>query len=211
MIFYQLFSGGDRNYGYLVGCDKTKKSVVIDPSPDPQPCYEKARELDLEVIYVINTHIHSDHTGGNRVFMEQGAKLVTQASAQRGDIRVTDGQQLEVGNLSLSFIHTPGHTNESMCILAGQELMTGDTLFVGKVGGTGSHESAEKEFESLRKLMKLPGETRIWPGHNYGVQPCSTISHELQSNPFILRLHDFQEFLWLKDNWPAFKQEHGIK
>ena len=88
--------------------------------------------------------------------------------------------------------------------------MTGDTLFVGKVGGTSTREQALVEFESLKKLMALSPDIHVWPGHNYGVRPTSTIGEELESNPFILRLNNFDDFFWLKQNWAAYKLEHGI-
>ena len=97
-----------------------------------------------------------------------------------------------------------------MCILAGKELITGDALFVGKVGGTSTRESAKQEFESLKKLMTLELDIRIWSGHDYGVNPSSTIGKEIKTNPFCLRLNDFEEFIHLKDNWLAYKEEHGI-
>lgn len=211
MIFHQIPSGGDRNYGYIAGCEKTKKAAVIDPSPDPQPCFEIARELGLTIEYVINTHTHFDHTGGNRFFKRNlKSQLVTHKNSNVGKILVNDGDTLAVGEITLSFIHTPGHTVESMCILVEKELVTGDTLFVGKVGGTSTREQALVEFESLKKLMALPPDTRVWPGHNYGVRPTSTIGEELESNPFILRLNNFDDFYRLKQNWAAYKLEHGI-
>jgi glyoxylase-like metal-dependent hydrolase (beta-lactamase superfamily II) len=210
MIFYQIPSGGDRNYGYLVGCEKTKKGAVVDPSPDPQSCAKKARELGLSVEYVINTHSHYDHSAGNDLFKKAGARVVTHKSAHSGDVQVAEGDTLTVGELTLSFFHTPGHTSDSMCILAEKELMAGDTLFVGKVGGTYGREAALTEFDSLKKLMTLDPDIRVWPGHNYGVRPSSTIGEELKSNPFILRLNNFEDFFWLKENWAAYKIEHGI-
>lgn len=210
MIFHQIPSGGDRNYGYLVGCETTGKAAVIDPSPDPGPCFSKAQSLGLDVLYIINTHSHYDHTGGNEFFQGKGAKLVTHESALPGDVHVAEGGTLAVGNLSLSFIHTPGHTEESMCVLAENELMTGDTLFVGKVGGTYSRRNSQLEFDSLKKLMTLDPGIRVWPGHNYGANPSSTIGEEQNSNPFIQRLDNFDDFLWLKENWADYKREHGI-
>jgi len=211
MIFHQIASGGDRNYGYLVGCEKTKKAAVVDPSPDPEPCYNKAKELGLEVIYVINTHTHFDHSGGNKFFQKNSkAQIVTHITAHYGNVRVGDRETLSVGDLTLKFFYTPGHTMDSICVLAEKELMTGDTLFVGKVGGTGTRNSAEVEFDSLKQLMELEPDVRVWPGHNYGVKPSSTIGDELKTNPFILRLKDFEEFMWLKDNWADYKKEHGI-
>lgn len=211
MIFEQIPSGGDRNFGYLIGCDCSRQAAVVDPSPDPQPCYDRAQELNLNVKYVINTHTHFDHTGGNDFFREKGAKLVTHSSAADGDVKVDDKGIVKLGHHIIQFLHTPGHTPDSMCVLAEGHLATGDTLFVGKVGGTYGRKDAETEFESLTRLMKvLPPETKIWPGHNYGVKPSSTVAHELETNPFILRLNKFDDFLWLKDNWAAYKIEHGI-
>lgn len=212
MIFHQISSGGDRNYGYLLGCQESKKAAVVDPSPDPRPCFDKVNELGLEVVYVINTHTHYDHSGGNGFFKEKtDAQVVAHRSASAADIGVDDGGTLELGRLTLKFIHTPGHTADSMCILVEKELVSGDTLFVGKVGGTYSRRDAEVEFDSLKKLLELDDDIRVWPGHNYGVQPQSTIGNERTTNPFLLRISDFKDFFWLKENWAAYKLEHGIK
>ena len=154
MIFQQVPSGGDRNFGYVLGCERTKLGAVVDPSPEPEHCFQKVRELGLEIVYIINTHTHFDHTGGNDFFTRRGgAQIVTHKKATFGDIRVEDNQTLSLGQISLYFIHTPGHTNDSICVLAGKELMTGDTLFVGKVGGTSTREAAQLEFNSLKKLF----------------------------------------------------------
>ncbi|MBT4484431.1 MAG: hypothetical protein HOC71_12230 [Candidatus Latescibacteria bacterium] len=89
--------------------------------------------------------------------------------------------------------------------------MTGDTLFVGKVGGTGLGNDARDEYRSLHeKLIPLPEDTRVWPGHDYGVRPSSTIGEELRENPFILR-NSLEEFVELKKNWAEYKRKHGIK
>ena len=111
----------------------------------------------------------------------------------------------------MSFIHTPGHSPDSMCVLVNNNLVSGDTLFVGKVGGTASPEEARVEFESLKRLMVLEDSINVWPGHDYGVRPSSTIGEERQTNPFCLRLNNFDDFLWLKVNWLAYKEEHNIK
>lgn len=211
MIFHQIPSGGDRNFGYLAGCEETRKGVVFDPSPDPRPCAEKAEALNLDLLYVINTHSHFDHASGNGYFKERHqADIVTQESSAAGDIRVKDGETLSVGTLDLLFFHTPGHTEDCMCVQVGRELVTGDTLFVGKVGGTYGEGDARREFQSLKKLMRLGEDIRVWPGHDYGIRPHSTIGEERKTNPFILRLHDFKAFLWLKENWPAYKKKHNI-
>jgi glyoxylase-like metal-dependent hydrolase (beta-lactamase superfamily II) len=90
------------------------------------------------------------------------------------------------------------------------KLISGDTLFVGKVGGTDLGPGARKEWESLQKLMRLPDPTEVWPGHNYGVAPTSTIGHEKKTNPFLLQ-PTFDAFIDLKANWLEYKKKHGIK
>jgi glyoxylase-like metal-dependent hydrolase (beta-lactamase superfamily II) len=133
------------------------------------------------------------------------------SSPGNADVRVADGDILKLGNLELEVIHTPGHTSDSICILAGDKLVTGDTLFVGKIGGTHTEEAARIEYTSLfNKLMKLDDAIEVYPGHDYGVAPTSSIGHERQTNPFLLR-KEFKDFMWLKDNWAAYKLEHGIK
>ena len=90
-------------------------------------------------------------------------------------------------------------------------MITGDTLFVGKVGGTDLGDSARDEYHSLfDKLLKLPDQTQVWPGHDYGVRPSSTIADERRENPFLL-CSSFEDFVDLKRNWTKYKQEHGIK
>ena len=211
MIFKQINSGGDRNYAYLIGCEETKLAVVVDPSPDPSLVLLAAENLELKIRFIINTHSHQDHTGGNHFIQKRtGAKLVT-IKNRGGDIEVKNGEAVTIGKVSIEIIHTPGHTPDSLCILTGDNLVTGDTLFVGKVGGTYTEAEAKVEFESLKKLMTLPGHLKVWPGHNYGISPSSTIDNELKSNPFIIRLNKFEDFLWLKQNWASFKVEHGIK
>jgi hydroxyacylglutathione hydrolase len=127
-----------------------------------------------------------------------------------------DGARLALGRLSLTLIHTPGHTPDSLCLLVEEpgspgKLITGDTLFVGKVGGTGFGEDARAEYRSLHeKLMPLPDATEVWPGHDYGVAPSSTIGHERRTNPFLLR-ESFEAFVELKVNWLEYKRRHGIR
>jgi glyoxylase-like metal-dependent hydrolase (beta-lactamase superfamily II) len=116
-----------------------------------------------------------------------------------------------VGTLKVQIIHTPGHTPCSICLLVKDKLITGDTLFVGKVGGTRTKEDAREEFESLKKLMTLPKNTFVYPGHDVGVKPFSTIEEEQNTNPFIKRLNSFEDFFYLKNNWAAYKLKHNIK
>lgn len=210
MIFRQLDSGGDRNFQYLAADDETGEAAVIDPGNKTSDIIYAVRGENLKLVYIINTHSHFDHTGGNKTLSDIfGAKTACFGNAC--DISLRDGDTLSLGKTKLNIIHTPGHSADSICILAGSELMTGDTLFVGKVGGTGYGKDACDEYDSLhKKLMTLPPETRVWPGHDYGVRKSSTIGDELRENPFFLR-EDFDSFLELKKNWPEYKRIHGIK
>ena len=211
MIFKQIESGGDRNYAYLIASEETMEAVIVDPSPDPQKVINMVKEERVEIKYIINTHSHYDHSAGNDKFgrTEKSKSIIFINCGD--DTVIKDGKTLKLGELILEFIHTPGHTEDSICIKVEDKLVTGDTLFVGKVGGTYGEEDAKIEFESLKKLMVLPSDTGVWPGHNYGETPSSTIGFELRNNPFIKRLDDFSNFLWLKQNWPEYKLEHGIK
>jgi len=213
MIFEQIRAGGDRNFGYLIGDEKTKEAAVIDPSSAPEVFPRAAEKHGLKIVYIIGTHGHGDHTGGIPFLKKAtGAKVVMYTSSPgNADVRVADGDVLEIGNLELKVVHTPGHTSDSICILVGDKLVTGDTLFVGKIGGTHTEEAAEIEYNSLfSKLMKLDDAIEVYPGHDYGVAPTSSIGHERETNPFLLR-KEFKDFMWLKDNWAAYKLEHGIK
>jgi glyoxylase-like metal-dependent hydrolase (beta-lactamase superfamily II) len=97
-----------------------------------------------------------------------------------------------------------------MCILIENKLITGDTLFVGKVGGTDLEEGARLEYESLQQLMQLDENLEVYPGHDFGAQPSSTIGYEKRNNPFILQ-PTLEDFVHLKANWVAYKAEHGIE
>jgi glyoxylase-like metal-dependent hydrolase (beta-lactamase superfamily II) len=210
MIFQQIPVGGDRNFAYLVGDEASGLAAVVDPAFHPEKVLDEVEAHGLRVKYVINTHDHYDHTSGNAAVLQKtGAQLVGYGVGS-GGVSVKDGDELELGELRLRIIHTPGHTPDSICILAQNNLMTGDTLFVGKVGGTGFGADAREEYDSLHaKLLLLPDEVEVWPGHDYGVQPRSTIGHEKKTNPFLLR-ENFEAFLDLKKNWLAYKEEHGI-
>ena len=123
---------------------------------------------------------------------------------------IGDGASLPLGDHEVRIIHTPGHTDDSLCLHVGDALFTGDTLFVGKVGGTWSEEDSGKEYVSLHeKLMQLPKETRVFPGHDYGTAPESTIGEERAKNPFLLQ-PDLKSFKDLKANWGEYKKKHGI-
>ncbi len=213
MIFEQINTGGDRNFAYLVADEELRVGLVVDPSFECDEILERIQAHGLTIRYVVNTHSHVDHIAGNGTLKKKtGAEVVMHSSAgAKHDVSVKDGSVLKVGSLEVSVIHTPGHTFDSICLLVNGRLVTGDTLFVGKVGGTDYEDGARSEYTSLHeKLLVLPDDTEVWPGHDYGVRPRSTIGEEKKTNPFILR-KSYEEFLELKVNWLEYKRIHGIK
>jgi len=215
VIFEQIRVGGDRNFAYLIGDEDTRAAALVDPAHRPAVVLARAAEQALVVRFLINTHGHDDHAGGNDIVLAQGDVRLLHG----GPGGVADGQKLVMGSVELTFLRTPGHSEDSLCVLAQEtrtpeepgKLITGDTLFVGKVGGTDFGQGARREYESLhRKLLTLPDETEVWPGHDVGVAPSSTIGHERKTNPFLLR-RTFEEFVELKRHWLEYKREHGIQ
>ena len=213
MYLKQFRTGGDRNFGYLVADEQSKQAFVVDPSNNPAMIVDDARERGFTIRYVFCTHGHYDHVNGN----EEIARLTGIIPLLYGSvcpetgIRVQDGVVFPFGNLEVQIIHTPGHTPDSICLYAGDALFTGDTLFVGKVGGTDLGLQAEEEYRSLHEmLMVLPENVRVFPGHDYGTASQSTIGNEKETNPFLLQ-PNLDAFIDLKRNWAAYKKEHGIQ
>jgi glyoxylase-like metal-dependent hydrolase (beta-lactamase superfamily II) len=215
LVFEQIRTGGDRNFGYLLGDRTARQAVLIDPSYAPEVLVQRAVDQQLQVTYIINTHGHPDHINGNAKAVElTGAPIAAHAGGPaRPTVPLSDGRQLGVGSFRLRTIHTPGHSDDHLVVYEPEHriLFTGDLLFVGKVGGTPNDREAGAEWTSLRRLLdELPDDCTVWPGHDYGVRPSSTIGLEKQTNPF-LRCEDLPAFLRLKNEWPAFKLRFGLK
>jgi len=212
-VFIKTFqTGGDRNFGYLIVDEASRLGVVVDPSYDPASIVRYASENDVRVVRAFCTHDHHDHTNGNADF-ERATGVRPLLFGDTDDVsgdEIADGARFPLGRLEIRVIHTPGHTPDSICLLIGDALFTGDTLFVGKVGGTDLGDGARTEYASLHdRLMTLPDEVRVFPGHDVGGAPSSTIGRERETNPFLLR-GDVEAFIDLKRNWAAYKEEHGI-
>jgi glyoxylase-like metal-dependent hydrolase (beta-lactamase superfamily II) len=194
---------------YLVSCPRSKEALAIDPAGDEDRILERIKEKALDLKYIVNTHGHPDHTCGNAKMKElTGAKIVMhelddqmfnssegQAMARQwgfaisppADMNVKDGDKLVVGDVSLEILHTPGHSPGGICLLGDGNLFTGDTLFAGGVGRTDLPGASMTQFmETIKeKLLTLPGDTIVWPGHDYGTSPSSTIAHEKETNAFL--------------------------
>ena len=213
LVFEQIRAGGDRNFGYLLGDRLARRAVLIDPSYSPDAFVERATEQGLTVMHVVNTHGHPDHTNGNTRAVELTRAGVAAHPLLHPDIPLGDGDRIAVGGLSLQVFHVPGHCDDHIALYEETHglLITGDLLFVGKVGGTATDADARTEWNSLQRLIAhTADETTVWPGHDYGARPSSTMRLEKATNPF-LQCPDVSAFLQLKANWAAFKKAHGLR
>lgn len=215
LIFEQIRLGGDRNFGYLLGDRDRKEGVLIDPAYTPETLVERARAQDLAVTHVVNTHGHPDHVNGNVDAVEAtGAPVAGHPSlAEAPDVPLGDGDELSVGSLRLRVLETPGHADDHLVLYepTHEILVTGDLIFVGKIGGTGTEADGRTEWESLQKVLAaVPDTATIWPGHDYGVRPSSTIALERKTNPFLL-CSDADDLLRLKAEWSDYKERMGLK
>lgn len=214
-ILEQLRLGGDRNFGYLLGDREAGEGLLVDPSFDPRSAVDRARAQGLRIVGILNTHGHQDHTNGNAA-----ARALTGAPVLGGPGHpgpgvdtLKDGGRVSFGAYHLRAWHVPGHCPDHLAFLVEGEdaALTGDLLFVGKVGGTSSDSDARTEWGSLQRLLReWPPETTVWPGHDYGARPSSTMAWERHGNPF-LQCRDVEAFIQLKAEWPAFKARHGLR
>jgi glyoxylase-like metal-dependent hydrolase (beta-lactamase superfamily II) len=214
-IFEQLRTGGDRNFGYLVGDREAGAGVLIDPSYAPEAAVERALAQGLKITHILNTHGHSDHTNGNAAAKTLTGALVAGGPGHPGplDLTLKDGDRIPCGTYGIKVWQVPGHCPDHLAFLIeGQDAgITGDLLFVGKVGGTHSERDGRTEWASLQRVLKdWPPHTTLWPGHDYGARPSSTLGWERRFNPF-LQCPDVEAFLRLKEDWAAFKVAHGLK
>lgn len=195
-------------FAYLVGDEASGEALVIDPAADTAGILATAEKNKVRIKYIVNTHGHVDHIGGNSdikkatgagiIIHEDDAEMLVSTPATMlrmfgakqsppADRTVRDGDLIEVGTIRLQVIHTPGHSPGSIVLHMDGYAFTGDTLFVEAVGRTDLPGGSEAVmYDSIqRKLCTLPDETVVLPGHNYGSKPTSTIGHEKKFNPFL--------------------------
>lgn len=214
-IFEQIRIGGDRNFAYLLGDREAGKGLLVDPAFHPEAAVERAQAQGLRITHILNTHGHHDHANGNAKAKAMTGALVAGGPQHPGplDFTLRDGDRLSVGEFTMGVFEVPGHTLDHLAFLVeGLNVgITGDHLFVGKVGGTQTEAQARQEWASLRRLLvEWPEHTSIWPGHDYGARPSSTLALERAYNPF-LAVPDVEAFLELKAQWSGFKAKHGLK
>ena len=188
------------NYSYLVYCPQTMQGAAIDPSLRPELLLDEAKQRGITLIWLLNTHGHQDHIAGNpQILAHAAVKLAAHPSdLPQAEVKLQDGSSIEIGNGRIDVLHTPGHTPGSLVFKTGDTLITGDNLFVSRCGRADLPGSkVEDLYHSLQRLKQLPTETQVYPGHNYGPTPTSTIGWELENNDF-LKCSDLSSFIKLR-------------
>lgn len=195
----QIPVGQMANFTYIVADEDSGDAAIIDPSWDLDDVFHALKKNGWKAKYVINTHTHFDHVLGNEQVAEvTGAKIIQHENSKlQKDVAVKDGDTIEVGSIKMKVMHTPGHSKDSIClILDNQLIFTGDTLFVGNCGRTDlpGSDPAEMYHSLFDKLAGLDEKLVVYPGHNYGSTPTSTIGNEKKTN-YVLQPRSKQEFL----------------
>jgi len=198
MKVHQLQVGNMQNFTYVLEDEETKDAVIIDPSWDLDLVIETLERNALKAKYVINTHHHFDHTIGNDAIVKHTKSKILQheSSTLKNDIRLSDGEKIKFGNSELTVIHTPGHSKDSICLVGDGKIFSGDALFVGNCGRIDLPGGSAKElYHSLFDIIcKLDDNLVLYPGHNYGSSPNSTIGKEKKTN-FVLQPMTEEEFV----------------
>jgi sulfur dioxygenase len=189
MVFGQLFEPVSSTYTYLLGCPETREAVLIDPvMPAWQRDLQAINERGLRLVMTIDTHIHADHiTAASLLRREVGSRIAMPAldALPCTDVGIEDGVPLRIGGLRLEPMHTPGHTDHHFAIDGGDRVFTGDALLIDGCGRTDFQSGdARTLYESVRgRLFTLPGETLVYPAHDYEGRRVSSIAQEKQRNP----------------------------
>ena len=212
MIFKQVFDTKTSTYTYLIASAKGREAVIIDPVIENVNEYiQLLKDLDLKLVKVIDTHIHADHvTGASKL------KEVTNCSTLMGEhtpadaveIKVKDDELIDIDGLNIRSIYTPGHTSESYSFLLDNYLFSGDALLINGTGRTDFQNGSSKEsfYSIFDKLLKLPEETLLYPGHDYNGEKASTIGKEKKFNPR-LQVKSVDEYVEIMSNLNLSKPE----
>ncbi|MDA7764226.1 MBL fold metallo-hydrolase [Pelagibacterales bacterium] len=205
MIFKQLFDKDSSTFTYLISCGVGRELAIIDPVYNEIPKYLKIlSELNIQLVKVIDTHIHADHISG----MAQLKKLANcisimgeQTSCEIVDIKVKENEIIKIDELELRSIYTPGHTNDSYCFSMKDRIFTGDTLLINGTGRTDfQNGSSDEAYDSLfNKVLKQNDEILVYPGHDYNGNKVSTIEKEKKTNPR-LQVNSKSEYIEIMEN-----------
>tara|TARA_Y100000590_G_scaffold454875_1_gene602448 strand:- start:682 stop:1362 length:681 start_codon:yes stop_codon:yes gene_type:complete len=205
MIFKQLFDIKSSTYTYLISSGQGREALIIDPViKNVNEYINLLKELDLKLVKVIDTHIHADHvTGASKL------KDITKCSTIMGEhtpaeaveIKVKDDEFINLDNLKIRAIYTPGHTSDSYSFLMNNYLFSGDTLLINGTGRTDFQNGSSKDaYNSIfNRLLKLPDETLLYPAHDYNGEKNSTIGKEKKFNPR-LQVNSVEEYIEIMNN-----------
>lgn len=188
MLFHQLFEPATSTYTYLIADEASRQAVLIDPVLEEVERYKSLlSELNLSLTYTLETHVHADHvTAADALRGQLGSRSAVHrdGGAPCADLLVRGGDELKVGNLLIQVLYTPGHTSGDVSYLVGDRVFTGDALLIGGCGRTDFQEgSADRLYDSIhQQLFSLPGQTLVFPGHDYKGRTVSTIAEERQTN-----------------------------
>ena len=205
MIFKQLFDQKSSTYTYLIASAKGREALIIDPVIENVNQYvQSLKELDLKLVKVIDTHIHADHvTGASKLKDITNCSTImgNHTPAEAVEIKVKDEEYINLDNLKIKAMYTPGHTSDSYSFLMDNYLFSGDTLLINGTGRTDFQNGDSKDaYNSIfNKLLKLPDETFLYPAHDYKGEKVSTIGKEKKQNPR-LQVGSVNEYVELMNN-----------
>lgn len=198
MKVHQIQVGNMQNFTYIAEDEDTSEAIIVDPSWDLDEIIRVIQKNNLKIKYIVNTHHHFDHTIGNDTIKNQTGAPILQykTSTIKHDIEVSDGDKIVFGNSTLTVIHTPGHSKDSMCLVGDGKLFSGDTLFVGTCGRVDLPGGDARElYHSLVDVLRKMDDTlMMYPGHNYGSTPTSSLGTQKKMN-FVMQPRTEAEFL----------------
>jgi hydroxyacylglutathione hydrolase len=214
LYFKQLEIGPMQNYVYLIGSGETRKVAVVDPAWQIDTILRVAAQDDVEITHALVTHTHPDHVGGRfagvdiegvtellgkckaKVIVHKAEAEFLKGLAASDLIKAESGDKIDVGGVNIQMLHTPGHTPGSQCFLIDHRIISGDTLFIGSCGRVDLPGSdPEQMYYSLtEKLMALPDDMVLFPGHNYAPRAHATLGDQKKTNPY-LRFASLKQFL----------------
>ena len=205
MIFKQVFDKKSSTYTYLIASSKGREALIIDPVIENVEEYiALLNELDLKLVKVIDTHIHADHvTGASKLKDETQCVTImgNHTPADTVEIKIKDEETIQLDQLSIKALYTPGHTSDSFSFLMDNYLFSGDTLLINGTGRTDFQNGDAKEsYNSIfNRLLKLPDETLLYPAHDYNGEKVSTIGKEKKMNPR-LQVNNVNEYIEIMSN-----------
>ena len=205
MIFRQVFDNKSSTYTYLIASAKGREAVIIDPVIENVESYISIlNELELKLVKVIDTHIHADHvTGASKLKQSTNCSTIMgeHTPADTVDIKLKDDDIIKIDQLEIKAMYTPGHTSDSYSFSMDNYLFSGDTLLINGTGRTDFQNGSSKDaYNSIfNRLLKLPEDTILYPGHDYNGKESSTIGNEKKFNPR-LQVKNVDEYVELMSN-----------